>query len=224
MAILRQKIHTVFFDAGGTLVQSPGFFDYIAERVAGERAFEIEPALKDQFTAMLRDESLPFVPIKAILASVVKTVCREFGLPDQGDRVATYYRELFTMKASLYDDVIPCLDRLKALGKTLHMISDADADVLIEELNRFGVRKYFTKLVISSEVQGYKPSEPMVTAASALCREPRSRIILIGDDAVDIRTAKRIGIKAVTVRCPDGLALGADFALNSLAELFDLIE
>ncbi len=220
----RRRIHTVFFDAGGTLVDSPPFFEYFAMRVAPDLVERIAPVMQRRFLAMLRDETLPFAPVKALLACVIAEICAEFGLPDQSDRAAQYYRELFTQEATLYDDVLECLGRLRATGKRLIIVSDADADVLHAELEHFGIHDYFDNFVISSDVRGYKPGRAMAEAAAAFCPEPRSGAVFVGDEAVDVLTARKMGVGVVIVRNSRGEELGADYVLGSLSELFSVIE
>lgn len=192
--------------------------------MAPGRVEEVGTVMRERFMRILRDEKAPFATVKALLACTMRQISEEMGLPDYSDRAGEIYRELFTEYGSLYDDAAGCLERLAGMGKTLYLISDADKDVLCEELELFGIRHYFSGFVISSEVEGYKPSKPMVDGALKLCREPKEGIVLVGDDRVDIMTAQRMGVAAITVRCPRGREWGAEHALGTLDELFGVIE
>jgi putative hydrolase of the HAD superfamily len=218
------RFHTVFLDVGGTIVDSPHFFEFVARRLFADGEAGIISDLRDNFVAAVRDHSAPFRSIRKLLELSVRAVCSKRGLPDVSASAGTLYRECFTSQARLYDDVIPTLNYFRERGVRMIVISDADADVLFEELELFGIRDYFDDFVISSEVKGYKPSRPMVEAGRARCREPLAGNLLVGDDIVDIETARRMGIPAATVRNTRGHELGADHAFTTLDQIRDLFD
>jgi putative hydrolase of the HAD superfamily len=217
-------IHTVFLDVGGTILNSPDFFGFVARRLFPGGAADIESDLRGHFIAAVRDQSAPFRSVRELLELSVMAVCKEHGLPDVSAQAGAFYRECFTSQARLYDDVIPTLNFLRERGVRIIVISDADADVLFEELELFGIRDYFDDFVISSEVKGYKPSGPMVEAGRARCRDPLSGNLLVGDDKVDIETARGMGIPVATVRNSRGYELGADYAFTTLDQIRDLFD
>ena len=217
------RVHTVFFDVGGTLVRSPSFFDFMAERISPERCSEIADTLRTQFMTMLRDESLPFATVKELLACSFREIAETHDVPDLSHEAARYYRECFTERAGLFDDVVPTLRYLRERGIRMIVISDADADVLNEELILFGIRDFFEDFIISSEVRGYKPSAPMVDAGRRLCRQPMAGNLLVGDNPVDVVTAGRMEIKAALVRNSEEPGFQAAYVFESLDELRSII-
>ncbi len=212
-------IHTVLFDAGGTLVDSPSFFDFLADQVDGSSRDRLAAFLKQRFFELFQHPEAEFRPIRELLRSAFADAATALGIPDHSGRAHELYRSLFVEHAGLFPDVLPVLDYLDARGVRLIMISDADADVLYAELDKFGIRNRFEAFIISSEVRAYKPGDPIVAAAEKYCRGPRERILLVGDDEVDILTAKRLGVKAAAVHQPRGAEFGADFVLERLSDL-----
>ncbi len=217
------QIHTIFFDVGGTLVESPGFFSHVASHVCAENRETFGEDLKWEFLEGFRDEKRPFATVTDTLSRSLRSVCTEHSLPDASGRAAELYRDVFIEHAVLYDDVNTVIPAIYDLGITMHIISDADAYLLEEELEVFRIRRFFDRLVISSDVGGYKPSAAMVEAGRALCREPKEGILLVGDAEVDVVTAKRMGVKSVVIRDPDCERLGADYCFDSLEGVLGLL-
>jgi len=217
----QHSFHTVFFDAGGTLIQSPSFFDFMAEQLGGMDPAQLAPLLKQRFTELYRGPGAEFRLISDVLVDTFASVAEDLNLPDQSSRAPELYRALFLEHAGLFDDVFPVLDYLRERRIRLILISDADADLLYEELKKFGIYDRFEAFVVSSEVRAYKPTGPIVAAARAYCREPLDRILLVGDDLVDVLTAKRLGVMSVAVHRPDAHEYGADYTFQRLGQLIE---
>ena len=215
------RIHTVFLDAGGTLVQSPDFFGFMAVRLSEPGRECPRDFLYHEFMRRFGDREAPFRTIKELLTQTFKAASFQFGLADRSGEAPALYRQLFVEAAQLYPGVREVLAGLSDRGVRLIMISDADADILYEELDRFNIRSFFEAFVISGEVEAYKPDESMVAAAVAHCREPFHGILLVGDSAVDYETARKMGVTPVAVHNPAGLEQGAAFSLDSLTDLLD---
>ncbi len=216
-------IHTVFFDAGGTVIDAPDVFLHIASQVVDEERDELARFLKDRFLDLYLDASQPFRTVQELMAVVLRQAANNLGVPDASDRAPAIYRQLFLKEATAYADSMPALTELEKMGVRMIIISDADASVLYEELDQLGLSRFFDGYVISSEVQGYKPSAAMVNKAREFCREPMSEIMLVGDTLMDVHTAHKLGVQSVHIDRRNQPLERADHVITSLLELPDLI-
>jgi len=217
-------MHTVLFDAGGTLIKTPDFFIWAASQVSHTDRNELAHFLKERFLDLYRDHSQPFRPVEQLLAVVLKQAANNLGVPDKSEQAGEIYRGLFIDQATLYDDTIPTLESLRSHNIRMVIVSDADADVLYEEFNRLSLRPYFDSYVISSEVQAYKPSAPIVQAAREQCREPLHEICMVGDTIMDIHTAHKLGVQAVHIDRRNAPEQSAEHVITSLTELPRIVE
>jgi len=217
-------IHTVIFDVGGTLVKARSTLITFAEQLKPDDYNELLSFMIKEFMKIYRDENPPkFITIKEIIAIVLKKASAEFGVKDISGETDRRYGENYLNHANLFDDTIPTLEKLKKLGIKLIVASDADPDVLNEELSTFKIFKYFDRILISGAVKAYKPSDKMVDAIKDQCEEPYSGILFVGDTEVDILSAKKMGARSVLIRRNGEFPLKADYCITSLESLFDII-
>ncbi len=217
-------IHTVIFDVGGTLVDADSVFQSFAFVMDSSRKEELFRFMRPIFMRIYRDESRPeFWSIKQIATRVVKTTAEHFGLPDISPRVPELYADCYLGHARIFDDVFPVLEKLKNAGLTTLAVSDADEDVLEKELATFGLNPYLDRVIISSQVQAYKPSDKMVEAVKSACREPFGGILFVGDTEVDILTAAKMGAWSVLIRRNGEYPHPADYQISDMNEIFRII-
>ena len=216
-------IHTVFFDAGGTLIDTPDFFLYVAPQVGGDETEVVAQFLKERFLDHYRDPSQPFRTVEQLIALVLRQAANSLGIRDRSASAGEIYRRLFLTEARLYGDALPALQQLLREEIRMIMISDADAGILYEEFDRLGIREFFSDYVISSEVGAYKPSDAIVGAARELCREPLDGIVLVGDTLADVHTAHKMGVGAVHIDRRSAPLERADHVITTLSALPDLV-
>lgn len=99
----------------------------------------------------------------------------------------------------IFPDVIPCLDRLRARGIRMAVVSDSWPS-LPEAHARFGIRQYFEGYAISGVLGCSKP-DPRIFAegARALGLPPAS--LLFVDDGDDlVHAAMQLGYRGVALR------------------------
>lgn len=164
-----------------------------------------------------------FFSIKELLTIAAQEAAQKFQLPDLSNDIAVYYRRNHLEKAVLYDDTIPVLRRLKNEGIKMILISDADADILLVQLESFGIVDYFSAMIISSNIHAYKPSNIVVNEALKYCKEPFSEILFVGDNKVDIMTAQKMKINSVLISRDNNFRTAADFKITSLNQIFNII-
>ena len=218
-------IHTIFFDVGGTLMTGDSTLKPIAEQMDRSRKDEIFEFMKKRFMAMYLDENpAAFHSIKEMLTICAADAAKEFDLADFSDQVEECYRRNHLDNDTLYSDTVPVLKKLKQRGLRLILISDADADVLDEQLAGYDLHRFFDGFIISSNTRAYKPSEKVVMKALEYCREPLSGILFVGDTKVDVMTARKMNVRSVLIYRHNEYKTEADYKISTHDEIFDIID
>jgi len=166
------RYRAVFFDVGGTLVDSrPSFPELFAAAVARaghpvtpDAVREASVAVTDGFSRAAQENRLwttSAARSRAFWTSVYDLMLEALGLPT-GDGLRDALYEAFTDRANyrLYDDVRPALDLLGSDGYLLGVISNFEAwlDDLLADL---GVRELFAVRVISG-IEGIEKPDPRI--------------------------------------------------------------
>ena len=103
------------------------------------------------------------------------------------------------------------------------LASDSDTEIMARELARHGLVKYFAYRYISGSLKTYKPSDAFVGHLKK--HASGGNCYFVGDSETDVKTAKKLGIKAVLVdRKPSHKTFGADFTIQDLSELVTLVD
>jgi putative hydrolase of the HAD superfamily len=115
--------------------------------------------------------------------------------------VTWMFRMLSLEKLELYPYAIHVLSELKAAGKNLYLLSNAQACFTEKELKALGLDDFFDDIYLSSEI-GYK--KPNVKAFEAIVNEKNLKLektIMIGNDyGADIQGAINIGIDSMFIK------------------------
>ncbi len=217
--------HTVFFDVGGTLIAGESSLKVIAREMDGFREEEIFRYLVDEFMKIYLDpKPARFYSIKELLALTAKMAAEHFDVADISGRAVEIYRRNHFDNDYIFDDTLPTLNKLRSDNVKIILISDADADVLLEQLELCGLMRYFEATIISNMVQAYKPSDKTVAEALKHCREPKDGILLVGDTEVDMQTARKMKIKSALINRNGHFKHEADYYIKDLSEIFQLKE
>jgi len=218
-------IHTIFFDIGGTLVTGRSSLHVIAEAMDPDKKEELFRYMVDEFMKIYLAPDPPrFYSIKELLRLTSKMAADKYGVKDVSDRAVELYRKNHMEYDVLYDDTLRALDKLTELGVKIVAVSDADADVLLEQMDFFDIKKFFDDIVISSHTEAYKPSDKVIARLKKHLREPYSEIMFVGDTKVDVQTAEKMGVKSVLINRGKNYNIKADYKINSLDELLDIIQ
>ena len=114
--------------------------------------------------------------------------------------VAEAFRCYSTKYIKLYDGVIDLLDTLKAKGKKIYLLSNAQRYFTEIELNMLGLTEYFDGLCISSEEDCSKPDSCYYKTLFDRYGLEKSESIMIGNDYVsDIGGAAHFGIDSLYI-------------------------
>ncbi|MEO5930542.1 MAG: HAD family hydrolase [Candidatus Kapaibacterium sp.] len=121
--------------------------------------------------------------------------------PPDAPRLAALVRPAYLdlNRWRLYDDTIPTLDALSALGWR-HILLSNHVPELPEILQYLGLRRRFLS-IFNSAVTGHEKPHPSAFRAVLDTIRPGATIWMIGDSmAADIRGAEAVGIPAIPVR------------------------
>ncbi|MFI5182772.1 MAG: HAD family hydrolase [Vicinamibacteria bacterium] len=125
-----------------------------------------------------------------------------------------------------YPGVVVGLDRLRS--RTLAVLTNKPGDLSRSILEGLGLADRFIRIYGGGDVAGKKPDPEGLARLLAETGTRASEGLMVGDSAVDVRTARNAGVGAVGVSYgfdPSGLAAeGPDLIVDSLEALADRLE
>ena len=215
----------IFFDIGGTLGDGPDMFNYIAQKYNDSRTEIIAKSISNIFEKLYSNKNEEeFLSVRQMLEISLTKVSLELKIENLSNLAHKYYKEFYHNKSYLYDDVIETLKKLRKKGIRLIVFSDADSDVMIEELKILGIYDFFEQFIISSDLKSYKPSNRIVKEGLKYCDIAKSNIYIVGDSKVDILSGKKMNIQTVLInRSNKKIDYQSDYTISSLDELLSII-
>jgi phosphoglycolate phosphatase len=128
-------------------------------------------------------------------------------------------------KTRLYPGVQETLERLRAAGRQMAVISNKNVALCRKLLDLLGIGGYFADVLGADSLQFRKPSpEPVLKLLRDFGVEPQEAI-MVGDSINDVAAGKGAGV--ITVGCCYGYGdadevAGADFRVAALPDLLTL--
>ena len=204
----------VVFDWDGTLVDSlPGIFDANL-RVLSEYGVPFD---EERYRAA-------YIPDWRVMYQ--RLGLREEDLEAAGARWLELYRE--TDAARLLPGAAASLRRLADAGFVLGLVTAGDEDVVVGQMERFGVAGLLPIRVFGTDDVAAKPHpEPLLRALGQLDRADRAHLArYVGDVPDDMRMAKAAGALGIGIESSIGLRddllrAGATAVFPSVAEFVD---
>ena len=160
---------------------------------------------------------------------------RALGPDASDDRVAKaldyfirYYAEHCLDNTSLYPGVKEALDRLRARhGVRMAVLTNKPVRISHHIINGIGCGDYFFRVYGGNSFDRKKPDPIGVEKLLSECGVPREAAVMVGDSAVDVRTARNANIRACGVTYgfqPETFAgEPPDFMVDDLVELADMV-
>lgn len=223
---------TVIFDAAGTLVgrDSPDFFEEFFVVAAGELGAAItldqvkaalskameEPRFRKRDGRMSTSEQT-----RRYFLDLYAHVFDTAGIEgDLRSGLQKYYDRFQDGRyLEVYGDVLPTLDKLKDRGLRLGVLSNWSEHLSLV-LERHGLDRYFSFLVVSAEAGCEKPDEKIFRMAIDRAEAPIDRILYIGDyPEEDVLPAERVGLDALLI---DRYEKYGRYRLPSIKKLTDV--
>jgi phosphoglycolate phosphatase len=214
----RLKTKGIFLDLDGTIVDSTGAY-LEAARIA--------------FLAIGKK-----TPEKQILLEIPRRIEQRFTIDDlthgnTKEFMRVYLEAYYSVtesKTKLFPNISVTLEALSAKSKlALITMRHVPNQIILKELDYFGIGKYFTHVVTALDTSKPKPSpEALIQCVEALDLE-MCDCIIVGDSVNDVRAGKAAGAR--TVALLSGLFLREelikdcpDLILLDVSELPDYIE
>jgi putative hydrolase of the HAD superfamily len=120
----------------------------------------------------------------------------------------------------IYEDVIPTLQALTAIGMKLIVISNWD-ERLVRTLRGLGLANYFHSIIVSTEVGAHKPDVRVFQRAAEQLKVAPIEILHVGDsDREDVSGAICAGLQARRIRRG---GVEKDYDIDLLTRLLDQI-
>ena len=167
--------------------------DYTADEIA-----EKYIRLVDEEKKLVRKRRPEYTYIDIKIEKVFKRLFTLKGVRATKSEIAeicTAFRCYSTVYIKLYDGVTDLLETLKAKGKGIYLLSNAQRSFTENELNMFGLTKYFDAIVISSDEECSKPDRHFFDIIIERYNLDRKQTIMIGNDYFsDIQGAKEAGL------------------------------
>ncbi len=181
-----QNLKAVLFDLDGTLINS-------IDHIVACWQYAVRTCLGREIS---REEILPTLG-RALLE------CFEELAPGRGEELREAYRAYQQSTHNHMITLVPgtreTLERLRAAGLYLGVVTSKTLPVTMEGLNLFNLAPYFNVLVTYEDTQRHKPNpDPLLVASQRAGIEPAS-MLYVGDAVVDIQAGKAAGTRTAGV-------------------------
>jgi len=215
---------TVFFDVGGTLQETTSFFEGIAKRLTGKKSDDKTRYLFSKMFVQLLNNTDRYQSVEDILANSLALFAKKHKYADISGEAHNIYFNAFLYEAKLFPDTSRVLDILYRNNVRMIIASDADVELMEEELVKYDIKKYFIDVCTSGLVRAYKPSDKFVDYLRKYTANNEINCYFVGDRGVDIECGKKLGIKSILVdRTNSKEQMDADYIIHDLRELLPIL-
>ena len=217
----------VFFDVGGTLLNTHDIFASIADNLTNKQSDDnVRDLACKVFMKLFRNsvEDNYFLNIEDMIAATLDILAKDYGYPVISSRAHDIYADVFLHKSSLFPGTQRLLDTLYKNSVRMVIASDANTVITKEVLVKHKLDKYFIDICTSDLVEAYKPADKFVTYLTNYIPSNRQHCYFVGDSKVDIESGKKLGIKSVFIdRMNSREKMGADYVIRDLNELLSIL-
>lgn len=197
-------IKGVLFDMGGTLVENIDIklenigdclYKYVNHNVFSKEYFD--EYFEKRVIELLKNRGEKEYQFSSLVKGLASKfyILQDLGILEKEccDNLCKYY---------LVDNVIEYLDYLKMKGVKMIVLSNTcfSKDVIVNQLDQFGLINYFSDVVVSSEYGVRKPNEEFFKAGLKKIGLKSNEVIMIGNSLwADVEGASRLGIKSILI-------------------------
>jgi phosphoglycolate phosphatase len=212
-------IQLLIFDLDGTLIDSR--LDIANSVNAALRAMDLEPLELNQVAAYV-GHGAPLL-MRRVLGDAAPEEQVQLGL----SLFLKHYAEHPLDATRLYPGVRESLDRLRAAGKQLAVLTNKPDAVTLAIVAGLGLRDHFLAVHGGDSFARKKPDPEGVFSILRRAQVSPEQAMMVGDSSVDIRTARNAGIRACGVLYgfqPESLSDPApDLLVDRMEQLADSI-
>lgn len=141
---------------------------------------------------------------EADFIKIIKRIAEEGGasLPDaEFFRLAMFFRKTSTLNIKAYRGTKKMLKTLKAKGKKLYILSNAQTSFTVPELKKLGLYDFFDGIEISSDFGYKKPSSEFFRYIIKKYGLNPSETVYVGNDiSCDVVPSKAAGLNAAYIK------------------------
>jgi HAD superfamily hydrolase (TIGR01549 family) len=137
------------------------------------------------------------------------------------EKFLAYYR-LYSSDVQLFPETSDVLKWVHQLGIPQIIVTNKDQDIVDSEVDRFGIRFYFKKIVGTLNHAEAKPEKAF--ADRALGQEWPKHILMIGDGQSDMAFAKTLNAFGLFIHDGDDMPFPCDKKVRSLAEVWTFLK
>ena len=138
------------------------------------------------------------------------------------------YKKAKEISLNLYPDVIPTLNKLLSMNLNLGIVSDAPSREAWMRLYTLDLHNFFDDVVTFNDTGVYKPAKEPFFKISEKLNANLEECMMVGDwPERDIKGAGQLGMKTAFAKygsTEDIIDSGADYDLDSLSEIIDIIK
>ncbi|MAN35822.1 MAG: hypothetical protein CMF89_05485 [Candidatus Marinimicrobia bacterium] len=138
------------------------------------------------------------------------------------------YKKAKEISLNLYPDVIPTLNKLLSMNLNLGIVSDAPSREAWMRLYTLDLHTFFDEVVTFNDTGVYKPAKEPFIKISEKLNANLEECMMVGDwPERDIKGAGQLGMKTAFAKygsTEDIIDSGADYDLDSLSEIIDIIK
>jgi len=201
--IIKREIRVLIFDQYGTIVDmQKGLTEAVTpflqdKRWAGKPNSFVTWWRRTHFESSMIDALCDrgHTPYRQIGQRAVSYVMDRCGITYTQDEVRWLVAEIETLKP--FPDVVPALERLRAAGRKLAILSNGDRDMLEAAGPHIGFR--FDRVISVEEAGTFKPHWKTYAKAEELIGEDRARCLFVANHAFDCIGAKAYGMRTAFV-------------------------
>lgn len=191
-------IDTVFLDMDGTLLDL--YFDNYFWQVHVPLRYSQKNGISEQAS---REE---LVPKFASMTGTMQWYCVDYWSDELALDIAALKGEVAHLIA-VHPHVEPFLERLRAIGKYVVLLTNAHDKSIDLKMQRTGLERYFDTIFSAHQVGSPKESERFWRELEQLQDFARQRTLLIDDSLPVLRAARDYGLgHLLAVRKPDSRA------------------
>lgn len=184
------RAELLIFDLDGTLIDSK--LD-LANSVNATRAWKKLPPLPLEMVSSYVGHGAPTL-IRRVFPGA-----SEEELADALRYFLQYYREHMLDATTLYPGVREGLDRLHDAGVPLAVLTNKPVRFSVSLVEGLGLEMHFFRVYGGNSFEEKKPHPRGIQALMSESGASPERTMMVGDSAVDVRTARNAGVKACGV-------------------------
>jgi phosphoglycolate phosphatase len=208
----------LIFDLDGTLIDSQ---KDLADSVNAMRVWRGLPALADEQVSSYVGDGAPTLVRRALPGASEEELAQALRF------FLDYYREHMLDATTLYPGVRDALNRLHDARVPLAVLTNKPVKFSVQLIERLGLTPHFFRIYGGNSFEEKKPHPVGIDNLVAESGAARERTTMVGDSAVDVRTARNARVQACGVSWgfqPETFAdAPPDFVIDAMEALVDRV-